>query len=106
MMGPFNTVMLVAVLSVAPAPAAPQDAPAATARSQDKGAGPRPRHALYKVGDKVPEGSKMVPSFPGLDLPTLSDAEGYLRSNEHIYRVDRKTLKVLDVVSLATVLLM
>jgi len=96
------TVVLMAALSLAGSPAAAQ----ANADAPKDAQAPRSRDAIYEVGETAPADADIADSYPGLDLPPLEKTEGYLRSNEHIYRVDRTSREILEVVEVSTVLLM
>ncbi|SPJ23722.1 hypothetical protein [Palleronia abyssalis] len=59
----------------------------------------------YAKGDTLPPDTPLAAVFPGLDLPRLDKTEGYMRFDEYIYRAKRKTLIVLEVIEIGTVIL-
>lgn len=60
---------------------------------------------VYSVGEIIKDSVSIQTSFPGMDLPKLSDPEGYVRGDENIYRVNTDTKKVLSVIPIGSVLL-
>ncbi|QFU08962.1 hypothetical protein PARPLA_01903 [Rhodobacteraceae bacterium THAF1] len=63
-----------------------------------------PRFAVNDVIDV--DQNALQSHYPGMDLPTLTgDEEAYYRGNEFIYRVQLKTMTVIEVVPIGSVLL-
>lgn len=60
---------------------------------------------LYEKGDRVRDDVEFVGVFPGMDLPAAPRGEAYLRTDEHVYRVNRRTLVVIEVIRIGAVIL-
>lgn len=73
------------------------------AQAQDRTI-PTPQ-ATYSIGDRVPEHLKVSQGYAGLDLPPLKEGRCYVRTDEFIYTIDRRTREVLDVRPIANVLI-
>ena len=80
-------------------------------RNDGRAKSPKPKpdmswtEAKYGVGDRLHETFVLKSFYPGLDLPDLPGDEAYYRGDENVYRVNKKTLKVLEVIPIGTVVL-
>ncbi len=82
----------------------------AVAQAEDDAAGirfpvQRKQIPQFHVGEIMPEARETQDSYPGIDLPRLREAELYVRTDEFVYRINRKSRVIQEVIPIATVIL-